>query len=78
MFNKQKLMLKVNKIHRRTLRVVSDYYNSTYEELLASYNDIPIHQKLLKCLAIEVYKSLMDLYPEFIRLFFKNNPIPDN
>ena len=47
-------MLKVNKIHRRTLRVVYDDYNSTYEELLASCNDISIHQKHLKHLAIEV------------------------
>ena len=37
--------------------MVYDDYNSTYEELLASHNDISIHQKHLKHLAIEVYKS---------------------
>ena len=47
-------MLKINKIHRRTLCVVYDDYNSTYEELLASDNDISIHQRHLKHLAIEV------------------------
>ena len=71
-------MLKVNKIHRRTIRVVYDDYNSTYEELLASHNDISIHQKHLKHLAIEVYKSLTNLNPEFMWPFFKNKSIPYN
>ena len=44
--------------------MVYDDYNSTYEELLASHNDISIHQKHLKHLAIEVYKSLTNLNPE--------------
>ena len=74
-FTSKNSMLKVNKIHRRTLRVVYDDYNSTYEELLASHNDISIHQKHLKHLAIEVYKPLTNLNPEFIWPFFKNKPI---
>ena len=59
-------MLKLNK-SRRTLCVVSYDYNSTYEELLASHNDIFIYQKHLKHLAIEVYKSLMNLNPELLQ-----------
>ena len=65
-------MLKVNKIHQTTLQVFCDDYNSTYEELLASHNDIPIHQKHLKHLAIEVYKSLANLNPKFMWPFFKD------
>ena len=68
-------MLKVNKIHRSTLRVVYGDYSSTYEELLASHNDISIHQKHLKHLAIEVYKSLTNLNVEFMRPFFKSKSI---
>ena len=71
-------MLKVNKIHWSTLREVYDDYNSTYEELLASHNDIFICQKHLKHLAIKVYKSLMNLNPEFTQPLFKNNTIPYN
>ena len=66
MFTSKNSMLNVNKIHRRTLRVVYDDYNSTYEELLASHNDISIHQKYLKYFAIEVYKSLTNLNPELM------------
>ena len=68
--------LKVNNIHQRTLRVVYDDYTSTYEELLASHNDLSIHQKNLKHLATEVYESSWNLNPEFMWRNFKNKPIP--
>ena len=71
-------MLKVNKIHRRTLCVVYDDYNSTYVELLASHKEISFHQKHLKHLAVEVHKSLTNLNPEFMWPFFKNKSIPYN
>ena len=73
MFTTKNPTLKVNKIHRRTLHVVYDDYNITYEELLASHNDICIHQKRLKHLGIEVYKSLTNLNPEFMWTFLKKN-----
>ena len=76
MIASQNSKLKVNKIYRRTLPMVYDDYNSTYEELFASHDDISIHQKHPKRLVIEVYKSLMNLNPEFMWNFFKNNPIP--
>ena len=50
-------------------------YNSSYGERLASHNDISVHQKHL---ATEVYKSLVNLNPEFMWPFFKNKSIPDN
>ena len=78
MFTSKNTMLKVNKIHWRTLRVVYDDYSSTYEELFPSHNDISIHQKHLKHLAIEVYKSLANMNPEFMWLFLKNKSIPYN
>ena len=71
-------ILKVNKIYGRTLCMVYDDYNSTYEELLASQNDISIHQKHLKHLAIEVCKSLTNLNPEFMWALFKNKSVPYN
>ena len=76
MFTSKNSILKVNKINRKTLGVVYDDNNSTYEERLASHNDISIHHKHLKNLAIEVYKSLANLSPEFMRPFFKNKSIP--
>ena len=74
-FTSKNSMLTVNKIRQRTLRVVYDDYSSTYEELLASHNDISIYRKHLKHLAIEVHKSLTNLNSEFMRPFFKNKYI---
>ena len=65
-------------MHQKTLRVVYDDYNCTYEELLASHNGISIHQKDLNHLATDVYKSLTNLKPEIICPFFKNKSIPYN
>ena len=76
MFTSKSSMLKVNKIHLRTLGMFYDN-GSTYEEFLASHNYF-FHQKHLKHLAIEVYNSLMDLNPEFMWPLFKNNPISYN
>ena len=77
-FTSKNSMLKVNKTRRRTLRVVYDDYNDTDEERLASPNDISIHQKHLKHLAIEFYRSLANINPEFVWPFFKNEFIPYN
>ena len=40
--------------------------------------DVSIHQKHLRFLAIEVYKSLMNINPEFMWEFFNKNPIQYN
>ena len=42
-FTSKSSILKVTKIHWRTLHVVYDDYNSIYEELLDIHNDISIH-----------------------------------
>ena len=42
-FTSKSSILKVTKIHWRTLHEVYDDYNSTYEELLDIHNDISIH-----------------------------------
>ena len=40
--------------------------------------DISIHQKHLRILALEVYKSIMHFNPEFMWHCFNTNPIPYN
>ena len=77
MFTSKNAMLNVNKIHRRTLRVVYDIVTVPMKNyLLASHNDISIPQKHLKHLAIKVYKSLANLIPELMWPFIKNKSIP--
>ena len=66
---------KIVKIHKRTLQIVYDVYGELYENLWNTNDDISIHQKILRYLAIEVYKSLTKLNPGFMWNFFERNHI---
>ena len=69
---------KILKIHKRTLQIVYDVYDESYENLLSRSDDISIHQKHLRYLAVEVYKSLAKLNPGFMWSFFERKHIPYN
>ena len=77
MFCRKQDYLEVEKIHYRALKIV---YNSNecYEELLIQNNEVSIHQKQLRTLAIEIYKSLADVNPDFMRNYFSIKEIPDS
>ena len=66
---------KICKIRFQTLQVVYNNYDKSYHDLLNFSIDVCIHQKYLRFLAVEVYKSLMYMNPEFIREFFCKNPV---
>ena len=69
---------KILKIHKRTIQTVYDVYDESYENLLKRSDDISIHQKHMRYLAIEVYKSLTMLNPGFMWNFSERNHIPYN
>ena len=58
----------------------SNIYNSSefYEELLIRSNEVSIHQKHLRTLATEIYKSLADINPDFMKPYFKIKEMPYN
>ena len=58
MFTGKALIPKVQKIRFRTLQVVYNTYEKSYNELLILNRNISIHQKHLHLLATEVYKSV--------------------
>ena len=65
------LLLKVQlteceKLHFRALQIVYNVHGKSCEELLAVSNDISVHQKQLRILAIEVYKSFMKTNADFM------------
>ena len=79
MFANKSSIDKILKIHKRTLQIVYDVYDEWYENLLNRSDDISIHQKHLRYLAIyEVYKSLAKLIPRFMWNFFERNHTPYN
>ena len=54
---------KVCKINFGILQVVYNNYDKSYHELLNFSNNVSFHQRLLRLVATEVYKSLMIMNP---------------
>ena len=69
---------KIWKLHFRTLKVVCNEYDKSYEELLEMNKSASIYQRHLQFLAIEVCKSLMHLKPGFMWSYFSEKPLPYN
>ena len=78
MFAGKSSIAKICKIHFRTLQVVYNNYDKSYHDLLNFSNDVFINQRHLRFLAIEVYKSLVNINPEFMWEFFNKNPVQHN
>ena len=76
MFCRKKDYLKIEKIQYKALKII--YSGESYEELLARSNDVSFHQKHLRALAIEIFKSLADINPDFMKPCFKIKEMPYN
>ena len=66
----------IEKIHERALRIVFDNVNMSYIELLKLCNRKTLHYERLRLIAIQVYKSLNGLSPQYVNDLFtvKENP----
>ena len=65
-------------MHHRTLQVVHDDFNKSYDELLEQNKDLFIHRIHLRYLVIEVFKSIIHLNPQFMWSYFEQKPMPYN
>ena len=63
MFAGKTLINKICKIHDRTLQLVYNDFDKSYDELLELNRDRSIHQRHLRYLATELFKSIMHLNP---------------
>ena len=61
MFCSRKSNNKIIRLHERSLRIVNDDYESTYEEFLSHNNCFSIHDQNVHCLAAEIYEVANDL-----------------
>ena len=75
MFCREQDYLEVEKIHYKAFKTV---YNSNecYGELLIRNSEVSIHQKQLRTLATEIYKSLTEVNPDFMKNYFSIKEIP--
>ena len=69
MFCRKQDYLQVEKIHYQALKIVYNG-NECYEDLPICNNEVSIHQKQLRTSATEIYKSLTDVNPDFVKNYF--------
>ena len=65
----------MEEIQYKALKIVFNS-NESFEDLILHSNDVSIHQKQLRQLTTEIYKSCTNLSPEFIKTFFTVKEIP--
>ena len=73
MFHNRDLEHKINKLHERALRIVYNDDQLSFHELLKLDNSSTIHHQNIRKLVIEVYKSIHDLSPSFMKDIFVNS-----
>ena len=60
----------INRIHERALRIAYSDYVSDFQSLLEKADTVTIHQKNIQLLTLEIYKTLNNLNPEFMKEIF--------
>ena len=70
-FHDRNLNAKVNKIHERALRIVYKDTHADYEALMKLGNAVSVHQRNLKYVMTEIYKTKNGRNPSFMRELFK-------
>ena len=69
MYCRKILYHKIEKIHRRTLKVIYQSEES-YENILLESSSVSVHQRHLRFLVTEIYKSTTQINPEFMWSYF--------
>ena len=72
MFSNKEGNMLINSTHRRALRAMLNNFSLSFEEMLEFTGDVTIHEKNLRSLALEVYKSLNELNPSFMKEFYSS------
>ena len=73
MFSSKDTNKKIDSLHKRVLRLLYDdytYYTSNYEELLLKDDSVCVHVRNLQFLMTEIFKTIHDENPHFMRDVF--------
>ena len=70
MFASSKSLTKIENLHKRALRFMLDDYSSSYEKILKKSGKFSMDIKRKDKLCIEIYKTLNNLIPSFMKEIF--------
>ena len=71
MLSNKKSLDKIESLRKRALRFLLNDYVSSYEQLLEKSGKCNMNIRRLRCLCIEIYKTLNDLNPSFMKEIFE-------
>ena len=71
MCHSRTLNTKINKIHKRALRIVFNDNNSLFDALIQKAGTVKIHHRNLQILAVEIYKALYNYSSILMSELFK-------
>ena len=77
MFCKITIYFKMQKTHRKTLRVIYQL-DESYENLLNLDNSVSLHQRHLRFLVTEIFKSVSKTNPKFMWSYFSSKNLSYN
>ena len=70
MFCQRKSNNLINRIHERALRIAFNDYTSDFESLLCKDDSVTIHHRNIQALALEIYKTIHEINPVFMKDIF--------
>ena len=70
MFDSRGLNNKINRVHKRALRITYNDKSSSYGELLTKDRSVTIHHRSIRALAIEIYKVMQGIFPPLLNEVF--------
>ena len=71
MFSNATSLKKIENLQKRALRFLYNKYQLTYEELLDKANSSTMNIKRLRFLCVEIYKTINNLNPSFMKQIFE-------
>ena len=69
--NATSLLKKIENLQKTALRSLYNNYQLTYEEMLDKANSSTMNVKRLRFLCVEIYKTINNLNPSFIKQIFE-------
>lgn len=75
MFHDTSVNKKINKIHERVLRIAHKDSCNSFEDLLKNAESVSIHQRYLKFLGTEIFKTQSSLNHSFMKQIFVQKDI---
>ena len=73
MFQSRKINNKINKVHKKALRLLYNDSEATFEELLKKEEGFTVHETNIQKLMLEMFKAKNELEPNLLQGIFEKN-----